>query len=480
MLENLKFAWRNIWRNKKRTLITIASVFFAMFFALIMNAAVKGTWDQIIEGVNESYTGYIQIQGADYFKSPVIDNSLPYISEIDSIVNSEPNVKNTVFRLESYGLASIGEQSKFAAIIGVDPEKEDIATKLSQKIAKIYLSEEALAKIETEISDKDLIAKLKRNSKTYFSSIENLKFELTLDKNQEEFLPIIEKFAKYEGDYLDKDTNGVLIGGGMAKYFNIGVGDSIIIYGQGYHGASAAGIYPILGIVDLPGPEFNKSTIYMQIKTAQELFSAFEISENGDSIPLISYLAINVKNTSKEVIEKNTENFNNKLDENYKSYTWREFNVELKQMYEGKVASGKVMSFILYIIVAFGVFGTVLMMTTERRREFGIMIAIGMNARKLRRIVTLETTILGLLGCVVGVAFTLPVILLGHYNPIVVGGSMKEAFSSFNLESVLKFAGIESYILSNIFIVMILIILASFLPIFKIGRFKVINAIKGK
>lgn len=480
MNENLKLAWRNIWRNKKRTLITVASVFFAMFFALIMNAMVKGTWDQIVAGVNESYTGYIQIQGADYFKSPIIDNLMPYTSEIDQIVNSEDNVKSTVYRLESYGLASTGNQSKFAAVFGVDPDMENFATKIKDKIAKIYLSADAIEKIKAKIPDEDLIIKLQRNKGTYFSNIENLNFELNLSKEQFQYLPVIEEFAAFSGEYLDTNPSGVLIGGGMAKYFKIGIGDSIIVYGQGYHGASAAGIYPVIGILDLPGPEMNRSTIYMQIKTARDLFSAYEFTENGDTIPLVSYLAINVHNTNKDEIEKNTIEFNNKLNQNYKAYTWREFNIELKQMYEGKIVSGKVMSMILYIIVAFGVFGTILMMTSERKREFGIMIAIGMNHKKLRRIVAIETTILGLLGCLIGVVFTLPIILYGHNHPFPAAGSMKEAFASFNLEPVLQFAGVESYILTNIITVMILVLVASFFPILKIGKIKVIDAIRGK
>ena len=75
MKEIIKLAWRNLWRNKKRTIITASSIFFALFFAIAMRSFQLGTYDHMIRQVIESFSGYLQIQDAAYADDPSIDNA---------------------------------------------------------------------------------------------------------------------------------------------------------------------------------------------------------------------------------------------------------------------------------------------------------------------------------------------------------------------------------------------------------------------
>src|SRR5512139_4221053 len=106
MNEEFKIAWRNLWRNRRRTIITSASIFFAVFFAVIMRSYQLGSYDHMINNLLESLTGYIQVQHVKYQDNPTIDNSFDYndqlvsaISEIDKVVSVTPH-------LESFTLAS--------------------------------------------------------------------------------------------------------------------------------------------------------------------------------------------------------------------------------------------------------------------------------------------------------------------------------------------------------------------------------------
>ena len=58
----LKLAWRNLWRNKRRTLITAASVFFAVFLAILLKGIKIGAWEHLIDNVLHSYTGYVHFK----------------------------------------------------------------------------------------------------------------------------------------------------------------------------------------------------------------------------------------------------------------------------------------------------------------------------------------------------------------------------------------------------------------------------------
>jgi ABC-type lipoprotein release transport system permease subunit len=117
-------AWRNIWRNRKRSIITSASIFFAIFFAIIMRSFQLGTYEHMIHQAIETYTGFLQLQSPDYFDEPGLDNSFEYNEELLNQINNHPEVQIAVPRVESFALASIGTKTKGVLVNGIDVSKE--------------------------------------------------------------------------------------------------------------------------------------------------------------------------------------------------------------------------------------------------------------------------------------------------------------------------------------------------------------------
>jgi len=132
----------------------------------------------------------------------------------------------------------------------------------------------------------------------------------------------------------------------------------------------------------------------------------------------------------------------------------------------------------LYLIIAFGIFGTVLMMTIERKREFGVLVAIGVQKHKLASIVSLEMVYIGLLGILSGVALALPAIIIGLYNPIRLSGEYAKVYESYGMEPVMPFMPVSYYFIWQSVVVALIIGIAILYPVRNIYKMKLVNSLK--
>lgn len=361
-----KLAWRNIWRNKKRSIITITSISLAVFLAIFMRSMQFGIYANMIENIVGSYTGYVQIHGVNYWEEKNLDNALEYNDQLEQDILQTDGVIAIIPRLESFSLASNDTVTKGVMINGIIPEKEDLLKPIASRI---------------------------------------IKGSIFQSKGQ------------------------ILLGKGLSKFFNLKIGDSLVMIGQGYHGMSAAGLFQLSGIVDLKNPNLNNTMVFMSLPDIQDYLSA----EN-----VITNLIITKKEKANEKFIKR--DLKKKLGENYEVLTWQEMLPELEQTILADNIGGLLLVAILYMIITFGIFGTVLMMTQERMYEFGVMVAVGMKKMKLIFIVLVETVLLTFLGVIIGVVTVMPINYYFHENPYVLPGNQAEIMEKYGFESVIPFS----------------------------------------
>lgn len=402
----IRIAWRNLWRNKRRTLITVASVFFAIWFALIMRSFQLGSYDLMVNNIVHAFSGYFQIHSRGYWADQVLNNAFAFSPEIEKNLKKVEGVSGYTPRLESFALASFGAQTKGILVTGVDPDAEDGLTSLRKKLTR--------------------------------------------------------------GRYLLNNDDGALVSERLASYLKIGIGDTLVIIGQGYQGNSAAGIFPVRGIVKFPSPDLDGRLVYLSLPAARNLFSAPD---------MLTSVAFNVKEPSTYVSVANE--VRSGLDQDtYEVLTWDQMMPEVVQQIRADSGSGLIMLGILYMIVGFGVFGTMLMMLNERHREFGMMIAIGMQKGKLTLILITETLLFGLLGIVSGIVAAIPLIYYFYRYPIRLTGTMADSIIQMGFEPLMPTAWRASFFIAQSLVVLGIIIFVMFLPIMRIRKLNIINAIR--
>lgn len=283
---------------------------------------------------------------------------------------------------------------------------------------------------------------------------------------------------------FNKYGNGVLVAYKLAQYLELNVGDSIILMGQGFHGTSAVGKYKIAGFLKFPGEGFNNRFIYMPIHTAEILTNAYEI-KGTDTTFYVNYVAVNTvfqasirpKDYQKILNVKNEieKQLNNKM---LTVVGWHNLNKDIIQGIEMDNNSGKIIIFILYLIISFGVLGTVMMMIAERKREFGVMMALGMRRRKLSAIVSLEMFFMGFIAALLGLLATAPLIWYGSLHPFRLTGDMAKSMQAYNMDPVLPLQTLGAYMFYQLGVVLIIVLIVLIYALLKIRKMKVIDSLR--
>jgi lipoprotein-releasing system permease protein len=406
MTTNFILAWRNLWRNRRRTFIAVSSIIFSVLLASWMRSMQEGSYDSMIDNVVKFYSGYLQVQDTAYWNERTLDNSFDVTPELKEKIEGVKSVSLVSSRIESFALAANHLKSKPAMVMGIEPEAEDQITNISKKIK--------------------------------------------------------------QGNFLKNGDKGVVLGKGLANYLKLGVGDTLVMISQGYRGISASGLFVIQGIISHPNPEFDKRLVYLDIETARNFYSAAGLST---SLVIMTDNHDHINRMKREI-----EQF---LPENNTVMTWTEMQPEIVQLIESDRGSGIIMLGILYLVIGFGMFSVVMMMVKERKREFGVVNAIGMQKIKLSVIVFLETILIGIIGCAAGLLISYFFCLYFYYNPIPLTDEMATATEQYGMEPYMFFSMKASLFYSQMIIVFIISVFISIFPVYNISRLKITKAMRG-
>lgn len=398
-------AWKNMWRNRSRTVITMAAIFFAVILSVLASSLQEGVFNNLVKNVVSFYTGYIQVHKQGYWNEQILDNSFEASAAAEKRILQTGTIAAVTARLEAFALVSSQDITKGSLVVGIEPEKENRVTFLKNKLTA--------------------------------------------------------------GSYLTDRDPGVLIASGLADRLKLKVADTLVLIGQGYHGATAAGKYPVRGIVKFGSPDLNGRSLFMPLAAAQELYSAYG---------MVTSYVLSPENTAD--LQSAAIPLRAALGPEYEVMTWEELIPDVKQHIEADTNTMKYILAILYMLICFGIFGTLLMMMVERQYEMGMLIAIGMKKTRLMGLLLMELVCTVLAGCVLGILVSVPLVYYLNRYPLRLGGETAKAYERFGFEPIFPTAVNSSNFIDQGIIVLIIGCVLSLYPMYKVWRTDPVTAMK--
>jgi len=215
----LHMAWRNLWRHKRRTWLTVGAMIFSNLILIFSISLQFGSYRMMIDNSLKSYTGHMQIQRAGYNEEPKMRSSIEAIIPLADTVRTQLGLDSVAARGVAFAMTSSEQRSYGLQIIGVEPDFEP--------------------KVST--------------------------------------LPGLVTRGRY---FDDSDAEEIVIGAVLARNLRVDVGDELTLLGSGYDGSFAAGIVRVVGIFESGIADIDRNMAQMPIGYFQTLFGLGDRGHN--------------------------------------------------------------------------------------------------------------------------------------------------------------------------------------------------------
>jgi ABC-type lipoprotein release transport system permease subunit len=270
-----------------------------------------------------------------------------------------------------------------------------------------------------------------------------------------------------EGEYVSKNDNAVLLSAGLALRLKLKLHDTVILISQGYHGATAAGKYFIKGLLKFGSPDLNDKALFMPLLLAQDFYGA-----NG----MLTAYVVAINNPA--LVKQTSTSIKKEAGSSYEVMSWEEMMPEIKQHIVTDSNNMRVIQGILYLLISFGIFSTLLMLMAERKFEMGMLVAIGMKKINLSSLLLLESVITVISGCLLGILISIPVVYYLNKHPIRIGGEAAKAYERFGFEAIFPTATQANIFVSQGITVLIIGFVLSIYTVFKVIRLNPVTAMR--
>jgi ABC-type lipoprotein release transport system permease subunit len=326
----ISLAFRNLWRNRRRTLLTLSAMVVSAALLILALGIFSGMMDDMLATTTGLYHGHLALASPAYHERRDLHTHLPAATTDLPALAELPGRRGVSPRLRAFGLLSRESSSQPVELLGIDPPREARVTTLHGK----------------------LIA----------------------------------------GRYLhSEDTGAVVIGSALAKKLDAGIGSEVVVVTQAADGSIGNDLLTVCGIFTTGDSRYDGRLALTNLPWLQQLLvldgRIHEVVVALDD-PMQAFAA--------------ADRLNGALPPGVAARDWGDLLPEMREAIASFDVSRLIVAAILYLATGLGILNTCFMSVMERTREFGLLLASGMRAWGIRRLVLLESLLLGLLGLSAG------------------------------------------------------------------------------
>ncbi len=235
---SLRLAWRNLWRHKRRTWLTVGAMIFSNSLLVFSISLQFGSYEMMIDNTLQAFSGHIQLQHEQYLDDPKMRHNLPNIVTTAKRLRNELKLENIGARAAGFALASSRDRSYGIQILGVEP---------------LY---------ESRISS----------------------------------IPGLIK----EGQFLQQDSyDEIVIGSILARNLKITIGDELTFIGSGLDNSFAAGVVRVVGIFESGIADLDRSMAEVSLAYFDDSFAmrgkGHSIAIRANNIEAVTNLQIRIE-----------------------------------------------------------------------------------------------------------------------------------------------------------------------------------------
>jgi putative ABC transport system permease protein len=400
----LQLAWRNIWRNKLRSIVVLISIAIGLLAGLAVLSLYKGMMTNRIRTVIDSETGHLQMHAPDFIREKEVSMTMQQGDTLLSKIEQLTQVKSVAPRVIALGMFATTTGSAGVQINGIEPDKEKNVSGLEKKIIA--------------------------------------------------------------GKYFTKKKNEIIVGKKLADKLKIHVGSKIVLTFTDSANNLVSGAFKISAIYQSVNAPLDERNVYVKKDVLSDLLGL------NNSIHEIAILL-------KE--DKATDAVHLQLQQVFPQWDvadWRELSPETNLLVKTVDDYSYVIIIIIMLALAFGITNTMLMAVLERRREIGMMMALGTSKKRISGLIILETLMLTIAGTPLGYLSGWLGIQYVHKTGLDFSGSGKDLMASFGFGTRLYPEFPYEKVLNIFLIVSLTALVSSIIPLFKTLKMKPAEAIR--
>ncbi|MEE8434048.1 MAG: FtsX-like permease family protein [bacterium] len=349
----LFLAWRNIWRNRLRTVLTLSAMGVGLVMMILVSALNEGVMRKFMGYATDLQLGHLQMHRQLYLDDQDLYALIPW--ELIAHLRQRTGLAIAP-RVYAAGLAGSGELATGVILKGIDPELEAGVTRLP-------------GHVKTGV------------------------FRLDLWRR--------ERDAPGGEDYLPPIHN-VVIGNRLAKTLRVGLGGELVLITQAGDGSIGNGLFRVAGVLKPVEPGFDRTGVLLSLPAWQSLMAL----DQGAHELAVALPDARKTHEAQTALAAAVNSWPGSLDQDdggpVRVRRWDQINKALAQILALSNVSMSILMGIIFGVAALGMLNTVLMAVHERRREFGMLLAMGMSRGSVLAMVLLESFLLALLAILAG------------------------------------------------------------------------------